>query len=28
MNGELDYRVVEGWSVFRLTLPLADGSQV
>jgi len=28
MNGELDYRVVEGWSVFRLTLPLTDGSQV
>jgi signal transduction histidine kinase len=27
MNGELDYRVVEGWSVFRLTLPLADGNQ-
>ena len=28
MNGELEYRVVEGWSVFRLTLPLADGSRV
>lgn len=27
MNGELDYRVVDGWSVFRLTLPLADGSR-
>ena len=27
MNGELDYRVVDGWSVFRLTLPLAGGSQ-
>ena len=27
MNGELDYRIVDGWSVFRLTLPLAGGSQ-
>lgn len=26
MNGELDYRVVDGWSVFRLTLPLAGDS--